>query len=237
MNLVKFLFSFLKFEQDKNSSNVAIIDKFELIYKKYSDYTMISKNIYIDNLKLIEVHFKFFNLNQSIIECGVWRGGMIAGIADILGPEYCYHIFDSFEGLPDAKEIDGESAIKWQLDKESINYHNNCSAEQELVESVIKMSLAKKYYFYKGWFETTLPLNKNNIGQISLLRLDGDWYESTMTCLENLYPLIQYNGIIIVDDYFDWDGCCKAIHDYLSKIKSKSRIRTNGNLMYIIKID
>jgi hypothetical protein len=237
MNLVKFLFSFLKFGQDKNASNVETIDKFELIYKKYSDYTMISKNIYIDNLKLIEFHFKLFNLNQSIIECGVWRGGMIAGIADILGPEYCYHIFDSFEGLPDAKEIDGESAIKWQLDKESINYHNNCSAEQELVERVIKMSLAKKYYFYKGWFENTLPQNKNNIGQISLLRLDGDWYESTMTCLENLYPLIQYNGIIIVDDYFDWDGCCKAIHDYLSKIKSKSRIRTNGNLMYIIKID
>lgn len=44
------------------------------------------------------------------MECGVWRGGMIASISEILGNNREYYLFDSFEGLPQAKEIDGIAA-------------------------------------------------------------------------------------------------------------------------------
>jgi O-methyltransferase len=82
-----------------------------------------------------------------------------------------------------------------------------------------------------------LPHFKSS-NEIALLRLDGDWYESTMDCLKYLFPKVVQKGIIIIDDYFTWEGCSKAVHDYLSSIKSTSRIYTSpGGVCYIIKQD
>ena len=71
------------------------------VHKKYSEFSMVTRRDYIDCLKLVS---KFKDVNGSVIECGVWRGGMIAGIAEVLGNNRNYYLFDSFEGLPDAKE-------------------------------------------------------------------------------------------------------------------------------------
>jgi hypothetical protein len=93
-----------------------------------------------------------------------------------------------------------------------------------------------KYKLIKGWFNKTLP-QFNIPGNIALLRLDGDWYESTMDCLKNLYPKVADKGLLLIDDYFAWEGCSRAVHDYLSEIKSTSRIRTYGDVCYIIKTE
>jgi hypothetical protein len=66
----------------------------------------------------------------------------------------------------------------------------------------------------KGWFHETVPLcvELERKG-IALLRLDGDRYRSTMTCLEALAPLVSEEGTIIVDDYYARDTCtttCRA---------------------------
>ena len=39
----------------------------------------------------------------AIVECGTWKGGMIAGIASLLGASREYYLYDSFEGLPPAE--------------------------------------------------------------------------------------------------------------------------------------
>ena len=72
---------------------------------------------------------------------------------------------------------------------------------------------------------------------VRLVRLDGDWYDSTIVCLEHLYPLVADGGVIIIDDYFDWDGCCRAVHDHLSRTGSSDRLRTSraDEFAYIIK--
>lgn len=70
---------------------------------------------------------------------------------------------------------------------------------------------------------------------ISILRLDGDWYNSTMQCLSSLFPMVKEGGIIIVDDYFVWDGCSRAVHDYLSKNSSVEKIQTFNNKICFIK--
>jgi O-methyltransferase len=87
----------------------------------------------------------------------------------------------------------------------------------------------------KGWFENTLPENEMN-EPIIILRLDGDWYSSTIECLEHLYPKVIDGGLIIVDDYYFWDGCSKAVHDFFSKYKLPYKIRhTENEICYIIK--
>jgi O-methyltransferase len=205
--------------------------KFSNIYEKYSPYTMIPKPTFVENLKLCK---RFRHVKGCIIECGVWRGGMSAAMAEVLGNNRNYYLFDSFEGLPEAKEIDGEAAIKWQNDKESPLYYENCKAETDYADKAMKISGAKNYNLIKGWFSETLP-EFDPKEEISILRLDGDWYDSTIDCLKFLYPKVAKGGLIIVDDYYAWDGCSRAVHDYLSAQKLSDRIfQINGN-SYIIK--
>ena len=45
-----------------------------------------------------------------------------------------------------------------------------------------------------------------------------------MVCLEALFPRVAQHGIVILDDYHVYDGCARAVHDYLSRHKSDSRI-------------
>ncbi len=64
----------------------------------------------------------------------------------------------------------------------------------------------------KGWLQDTLPMTI--IGDIAVLRLDGDWYESTKCCLENLYDNVVSGGSIIIDDY-QLKGCKLAVHEFV----------------------
>jgi len=43
--------------------------------------------------------------------------------------------------------------------------------------------------------------------RIALLRLDGDWYGLDAVCLEHLVPLVAGGGVVILDDYYVFDGC------------------------------
>ena len=151
-----------------------------------------------------------------------------------MGNERNYYLFDSFEGLPDAKDIDGEGALKWQADKTSIGYFDNCRAEIDWAEKAMNLAHAKNTRFIKGWFNETLP--STIISEpIALLRLDADWYESTMDCLDNLFDKVATNGFIIIDDYHTWDGCSKAVHDFLSKNKKSEGISQYKNQTVFIK--
>jgi O-methyltransferase len=202
------------------------------IWMVYKDYTMIQEDMYLENLRMALQLPQ--NIEGDIVECGVWRGGMSAGIAALLGKKYKYYLFDSFEGLPKAQSIDGAEALAWQRNINSEEYHNNCKAEIEFAQRAMSLTSCE-FETVKGWFSDTLPKFNPNI-KIALLRLDGDWYDSTMDCLVNLFPKVEDGGYIVIDDYFSWDGCAKAVHDYLSQQKTPSRIYTsNGGVCYIVK--
>lgn len=206
--------------------------KFLNMNNEFESFTMIPKNIYCGNLKIVNSLIP--NIDGDIVECGVWRGGMIAGIARLLGNSRKYHLFDSFEGLPLAREIDGEAAIQWQNNITGYNYYDNCKAEIDFAQKAMSKTNTENY-LYKGWFSETL-LEFKPERPIALLRLDSDWYESTMDCLRNLYQHVNYGGIILLDDYYTWDGCSRAVHDFLSSIKSVSRVyRSIDGVAYIIK--
>ena len=208
------------------------LNYYKSIYKRFSSYTMVPKSHYTDNLYLAN---QCKAVGGGVVECGVWRGGMVAGIAKLLGGERKYYLFDSFEGLPEPELIDGKEALAWAKNTEGAWYHNNCKAEIEFAQSAMRISGVESYTCIKGWFNVTVPSYKFE-NEIALLRLDGDWYESTMICLQALYPQVAQGGYVIIDDYYAWDGCSRAVHDYLSSIKSESRIhQTKNRVAYIIK--
>lgn len=203
------------------------------IYDKYHEYTMIKKSTFVSNLKLCQNHA---SIPGCVIECGCWRGGMVAAISEIIdNNQKNIYLLDSFEGLPPAKQIDGKAALDWQSNKTSPHYYDNCKAEIAYAEKAMKIANYKNYNIVPGWFKDTIPTIKLK-EKISILRLDGDWYDSTMQCLEGFYSHVSSNGIIIIDDYYTWDGCAKAVHDFLSKNNISDRIhQTEEGVCYIIK--
>ncbi len=182
----------------------------------------------------------------DFIECGVWKGGCAAAMKlteSALQPRSTrlLHLFDSYEGLPPTQPVDGPMAQSWQQAVDSPWYFDNCMASLELVQQNFSQLglLDTTVRFYKGWFEATVPqfVQHNPETKIAILRLDGDWYESTKVCLENLYPLVSEKGIVIIDDYYAWDGCAVAVHEYLGKHGFNHRIRSlpDFSSAYIIK--
>lgn len=163
------------------------------------------------------------------VECGVWRGG--CGIAMLLAQQEQFrrikrtvHFLDSFAGLPPATEADGTVAAEWQ--KKS----DNCLAtREEFNASIGSFAIpARHFTVWQGWFIETLPRFLRYLGNrpIAFLRLDADWYDSTMLCLEALFPHVSDGATIIIDDYYAWDGCTRAVHDFLSKNKAPHRIKS-----------
>jgi len=59
--------------------------------------------------------------------------------------------------------------------------------------------LDERTRFVEGWFRDTIPQAK--VDSISVLRLDGDLYESTWLVLGHLYPRVLPGGFVIIDDY------------------------------------
>jgi O-methyltransferase len=204
------------------------------IHRQFSKYTMISKTAYIRNLALVH---DFSHVRGTVVECGVWRGGMIAGMATLLGSDREYHLFDSFEGLPPAQEIDGRSAIAWQANRNSSGFHDNCRAEEVEATAAMELSGASRFVLHKGWFDKTIPSWSGTASDIAVLRLDCDWYESMKVCMTHLMPRMAPGGIIIVDDYYTWDGCTKAVHEHLAALKKPLRMRQflNGPL-YLVNL-
>ena len=194
---------------------------FREIYRKFRAYTMLHEGKYVNNLELC---FEYKRIPGCVVECGVWRGGMSAGMAEVLGADRNYFLFDSFEGLPPAREeLDGTAAVAWQNKTDSPTYYNNCTAAETEAAAAMKLSGATSFSLVKGWFNETLP-RFTPPSEIAVLRLDGDWYDSTRVCLENLYPHVAPGGIVIVDDYYNWDGCARAINEFLAAVATTNAV-------------
>src|ERR1019366_6544968 len=171
--------------------------QYNRIYERFRPFTMLSPSAYINTLRLAG---ECREIEGCVVECGVWKGGVAAGLVTDLGTHREYFLFDSFEGLPCAREIDGAAAIEWQANKEGPNYFDNCSAPEHFAERAMKLSGSENYHLIKGWFAQTLATSMPS-KPIAFLHLDADWYESTMTCLQQLFDHVAVGGLIILDDY------------------------------------
>jgi O-methyltransferase len=195
------------------------------LHHKYRDRTMVPALAYAENLALIARSLDDEALRTgAIVECGTWRGGMSAGMIEVGGNDRHYHFFDSFEGLPPAQEIDGPAANRWQSETLLRQRSGNCYASLEEFEATIRMTRCPTgiVHVTKGLFENTLP--GFNPPSIAILRLDADWYSSTSICLEKLWDSVAVNGLILIDDYYSWDGCSRAVHEFLAKRQAAERL-------------
>lgn len=148
----------------------------------------------------------------DLIETGVWRGGVIMLMRAVLEAfddrERSVFAADSFRGLPppDEQTYPADAGSRLHTAK-------SLAVSREEVERNFELYglLDDRLQFLEGWFKDTLPTVRNRTW--SVIRLDGDMYESTMDALVNLYPGLSIGGFLIVDDYAHV-ACRQAVTDY-----------------------
>lgn len=150
----------------------------------------------------------------DVIETGVWRGGtciLMKAVLDVYGAlDRCVWVADSFAGLPEPDPDRGHPVLA----EDDLSIHPELAVSVEMVMDNFRRYglLDERVVFLEGWFKDTLP--GSSIAEIAVLRLDGDYYESTMDALTNLYPRVSSGGFCIVDDYGCYETCREAVLDY-----------------------
>jgi len=167
----------------------------------------------------------------DLVECGVWRGGaafLMAGLLRAAGvTDRKVWLCDSFEGLPAPEPVDGPAAGRYAGNPESPRYFDNCRASlDEVRRGAGTLGVADRLEYVEGWFDRTLPSARERIGPIALLRIDGDWHSSVKACLDNLYDAVVDGGLVVLDDYYAWDGCAVALHEFLGARSLPHRIES-----------
>lgn len=159
----------------------------------------------------------------DLIEAGVWRGGatmlMRATLKALGVTDRTVWVADSFEGLPqpDAGLFPLE-ARAYRSPIVQTGFRNFSASLDEVKRNFRAYGLLDdQVRFLKGWFKDTL--DGAPIREIAVMRLDGDFYESTMDGLRGLYDRLSVGGYTIVDDYGEdaWTNCRKAVDEFRSE--------------------
>jgi len=187
------------------------------IIRRVAPYTMTSPERVFALIQAVR-HIVKNNLPGDVVECGVWKGGSIMATALTLLRLNCQEktlfLFDTFEGMP----APGERDVTYygQAAKEILDQVRCYAPQAEVEEAVYGTGYDRaRIRFIKGRVEETIPDQAPE--QISLLRLDTDWYESTRHELAHLFPRLIQGGVIIIDDYGHWQGSRQATDEYLAQ--------------------
>jgi hypothetical protein len=163
----------------------------------------------------------------AVVECGVWRGGSMQAVAWTLlalgDTERELHLFDTFEGMPPPTEADTRTTEEGPLSAEKLLAESDKDSRMWAIAGLdlVKRAMAEteypddKVHFHPGLVEDTTPDQAPDT--IAILRLDTDWYASTKHELDHLYGRLSPGGILILDDYGDWDGARKATDEWLAE--------------------
>jgi hypothetical protein len=175
-------------------------------------------------------HIIAHELPGAFAECGVWRGGsvlaMILTLKELGVSGRDIYLFDTFEGMTTPTERDtsrtGDSALATWRDAARADRRawDVVFGSHVFNEESVRGTLAatgyppERLHFVRGAVEDTIPTGAP--GELALLRLDTDWYESTHHELVHLYPRLCSSGVLIIDDYGHWQGARQAVEEYFA---------------------
>jgi len=179
------------------------------LLKKVQPYTLLSPGK-LSNLRRLAKLVNERGVEGDFVECGTYKGGSAAMLSTMLPPSRHLWLYDSFQGMPQVTERDGEGA------KSAVG---KCvAAEKDVIEALNVFGLPdSQYTIREGWFKDTFkePLPQKD----ELLHCDADWYAS-----------------VILDDFGCWEGSREAFYDFCFKYELKPLIeRLEGDQAYWIK--
>lgn len=207
---------------------------FAKLFEESRQYTMTSKEVMFSTYQAAR-YVAQRGIKGDIVECGVWRGGssLLAALTmrEVVstapkswfgfgrGRKRRFWMYDTFEGMtpPSNRDVDVEGIEASHYMEVYAEDGKWCFADQSDVEQIFRA---------RGFGDNDIKLVKGDViktlkeekpTKISLLRLDTDWYESTMVELETLYPLLSVGGVLIIDDYGHWEGSREAVDEFFAR--------------------
>jgi hypothetical protein len=206
-------------EPDHDNPNVGkFVVEFTMHYVRGNAITMLPR-VRLDNIRHCIETVIADRVPGDVIETGVWRGGgsiFMRGCLDALGGiDRINWVADSFEGLP---EPDASHRKEYEFYHSAVmqKAYAKMAATFEEVQGNFQAYnlLSERVQFLKGWFKDTLP--GAPIDRLAVMRLDGDYYVSTMDALTALYDRLSSGGFVIIDDYGEdlWTDCRQAVDDF-----------------------
>ena len=159
-----------------------------------------------------------------LIEAGTARGGSAIVMAAAKARERPMKVYDVFGMIPPPTEQDGAD-VHERYEKIAGGQAKGVGGEtyygyrddlyrrgDRVVQPARRPGRRAQRRADPGLFEDTIELDE----PVAFAHLDGDWYESTMTCLERIAPLLVPGGRIVLDDYYKWSGCRTAVDEYFA---------------------
>ncbi|GAB2878117.1 TylF/MycF/NovP-related O-methyltransferase [Microbulbifer echini] len=196
------------------------------IVEKVKPYSMAGTARTLATISAVE-YIVVHDIPGAIVECGVWRGGQMMAVALSLlklGASRELFLYDTFSGMTEPTNLDSDFlGVSAKSIFDRFRYQEKgkrwCEATLEEVKGNIESTgySMNRVNLIQGEVEKTIP--EVVPSEIALLRLDTDWYESTLHELNYLYPLVSNLGVIAIDDYGHWQGSRRATDKYLMQNK------------------
>ena len=175
------------------------------------------------------------------IEAGCALGGssiVLAGAKSIERRLFCYDVFGMIPkpGEEDGLEVYERYSVISSGKSEGLNGEIYYGYRDDLLTDV-KMSFQKFGFpiddnninLIKGLYEDTLVVNE----PVAFAHIDCDWYASVKLCLERIYPFLAKGAILVIDDYYYYSGCKKAVDEFLCQRKGEFSIFEKSRLHLI----
>jgi len=173
------------------------------------------------------------NARGVIVEAGSALGGSAIVLAAAKDPRTPLHLYDVFGTIPPPTEADGEVAAR-RFEEISAGRSAGIGGDvyygyrSDLVDGVhaefCRAGLdpeSNEISFHPGLFDETLDVRE----PVVLAHLDCDWYESVQVCLERIWPNLVNGGTVVIDDYLHWQGCKRAVDDFVARTPDARVIR------------
>ncbi|CAK0895588.1 unnamed protein product [Prorocentrum cordatum] len=159
------------------------------------------------------------DVEGAVVELGCNAGStsvLVRRLLDHPGmPAREFHVYDSWEGLPEKHQKDGES--DWYAS-------GSLASTQEQLQRKFRRANLKPPKQHKGWFSDAVYPDR-----IAFAFFDGDFYQSILDSFQAVYPRLVPGARVVIDDYgaSRLPGCKLACDEFLAD-KPEKVIRILG---------
>lgn len=181
-----------------------------LAARKDPEIVRLLKGIHRDKRSLLSAYEQYLvyalakaqskKYDGAFAEVGVYKGASAKIICEVKGDKPL-HLFDTFEGLPEAAEQDRNVHRKGQY-----------AYGLENVQEYLRMY--DNVHYHKGLFPDSavdVPVQP-----YAFAHFDVDLYEGTLACLEYFYPKMVRGGLILSHDYSLLAGVEQAFTEFFA---------------------
>lgn len=178
-----------------------------------------------------------------LIEAGCALGGSAIVIATAKSRQRPFFVHDVFGMIPppsdrDESDVQERYAVIRSGRSRGLQGNKYYGYEDNLLDKVSENFRrhgvpleANTVHLVRGLFQETLHVSE----PVALAHVDGDWFESVMTCLQRIEPHLTEDGVIVIDDYDDWSGCRKAVDEYFSDKRDRYEFVRKARLHIVRK--